>query len=553
MASIALLSYGLLPAEKEASPEVKSLAGRDSQARVRQQAFPTNGVVRRACSLAPELLLRIWRGYHHRRSEDLTMVPRWPNYPGGLELPSHSGPWDYLQQVPLVFYGPSRIKRSPRPIEKHVSITDVYPTVGELLDVQLEPRAGRVLTEALKEEVPGVPRLIVTVVWDGVGLNVLKRWPDSWPNLARLQRRGTFFTDATVGSSPSITPATHSSLGTGTFPRRHGITAIQYRNSAGRIQEAFAGSDPSDLNLTTFADQIDRDLENAPKVGLIAWGLWPLGMLGHGSEIPGGDADQFINLNNRSGAMTAAGFYSSGAQLDDLPSPTYYADKLDRTDGTLDGEWLDHDILRLHDNPAWVRYQSDSVLASLKRERYGQHLTPDLFFINFKTADIVGHHYTMDSQRMTHVLQAQDQALGRITRYLDRKVRDYVLILTADHGHVPSSARTGAWAIGNGEVRRDIDAHFGAPSGRSLVRESGSTGLFLNYRLMRALDLTDMDIARFLNAYTIKQSWRGSTLPEGYGERGDEQVFVATLPRSARGHIMECAFGGPRPPRGMDD
>src|SRR5918997_1552601 len=34
------------------------------------------------------------------------------------------------------------------------------------------------------------PRLVVVVVWDGGGWNVLERWPDAWPTLGRMMRAG---------------------------------------------------------------------------------------------------------------------------------------------------------------------------------------------------------------------------------------------------------------------------------------------------------------------------------------------------------------------------
>jgi Type I phosphodiesterase / nucleotide pyrophosphatase len=121
---------------------------------------------------------------------------------------------------------------------------------------------------------------------------VLERWPDAWPNLARLTREGTSLIDAVVGSSPSITPATHSTLGTGACPRRHGVTAIEYRTEDGSVRQAFAGRNPADLRLTTMTDEIDLALNNEPKVGMLAWKGWHLGMLGHGTQKPGGDADE---------------------------------------------------------------------------------------------------------------------------------------------------------------------------------------------------------------------------------------------------------------------
>src|SRR3712207_1628863 len=74
-----------------------------------KRTFASDDPVERGCDLDERQLLRIWRGHHPKHSEDVTIVPQEPNYSGTFGITSHSGPWDYLQFVPLVFYGPNRI------------------------------------------------------------------------------------------------------------------------------------------------------------------------------------------------------------------------------------------------------------------------------------------------------------------------------------------------------------------------------------------------------------------------------------------------------------
>ena len=192
-----------------------------------QRTFDTDDWMERACALPEKQLVRIWRGHHDAHSEDVTIVPLPPNYSGGFGTTSHSGPWEYLQNVPLVLYGPDHITTAG-PLDTFATLADVYPTVGALTGVELPARDGRVLSEAIVRGADP-PSLVVTVVWDGVGRNVLEHWDGRWPNLERLERQGASFVRATVGSSPSITPATHATLGTGSFPADHSVTAIEYR------------------------------------------------------------------------------------------------------------------------------------------------------------------------------------------------------------------------------------------------------------------------------------------------------------------------------------
>lgn len=521
-----------------------------------------NDPVERACALEEEILLRVWRGYYKGRSEDIIMVPQFPNYSGLFDVVNHSGPWDYLTNVPLVFYGPERIEASGQ-IEDHADITDVYATAGALTKVDLPPRDGEVLSEALKPGVEGAPKLIVTVVWDGVGRNVLEQWRGSWPTLARLETDGTSFVNASVGSSPTITPAIHSSLGTGAFPRSHGVTGIYYQEPDRSVTGAFANRSTEDLELTTFADEIDQAYGNASLVGLIASRSWHMGMLGHGSRIEGGDEDQLgifreELVQDPTGdefSGQTSGFSFPGALADSSWSRLEeYGDEVDRSDGRADGKWLGHPVLdgEVRDNPAWVMHETDAILQMLEVEGYGTDDVPDMLFTNLKMADTIGHRYLMDSQEMKLIVQALDDSLERMIDYLDEEVGDYVLVLTADHGHTLSGLKTGAWPVRNGVLVDDIDAHFEAPEGESLVKRNVAVGLFLNQSLMRAMGLTAEDIVRYINDYTVRENWPEDELPEGYENRGGENVFSAAWAGSTMDAVMRCAFGSSRPPQDLD-
>jgi hypothetical protein len=511
-----------------------------------ERTFASNDPIERACALDPALLARVWRGYQPKHSEDVTFVPLAPNYSGAFDVTSHSGPWDYLQNVPLILYGPGVIEAAG-PVKDAATLADVFPTAGALAGVELPQRDGRVLETALADDA-SPPKLVLTMMWDGVGRNVLERWPDRWPTVARMEREGTSYSLATVGSSPSITPATHSTLGSGAFPRTHGVTAINYRSDNGGVRTVFSQRDPSDLKLTTFADLIDPALGNEPLVGMLAWKSWHIGMLGHGAATPGGDADQLAIIGADERITGNPLYYSTPGYLERFPGLQEHADALDRADGKADGKWRGHGIMDLHDNPAWVEYEADALLAMLEREGYGADDVTDFFFTNFKPTDIVGHQYTMDSPEMGDVLQAQDAALARILEYLDENVGDYAIILSADHGHTPSPERSGAWPLLQGQIQEDIDAHFEVPKGQTLVESPNPVGPFLDKKVMKELGVSGADVAEFLNGYTIRENWEGEALPEGFEDRGEENVIAAAWSRRQYAAVMECAFGSAEPP-----
>lgn len=507
--------------------------------------FESDDPIERACDLSDEILVRTWRGYMEGRSEDISMVAQFPNFSGTFTVPNHSGPWDYLQNVPLIFYGPGHIEPQGQ-LDEFASLADIYPTMGRLAGVPLENRSGRVLEEALVEEAEP-PKLVVFLVWDGAGRNMLERWPDAWPTLAKLENEGTSYLGATVGSSPSITPATHATMGTGAFPNEHGAVGIKYRNGSGAVTKAFQGRDPRFLETSTWGDDIDLALDNEPVVGMLAWRSWHMGMLGHGSQYEGADKDLFGLIGD--GQVSGNDeWYETPQGLSDPLALRSAARSLDREDGEADGEWMGHDILEMHDNPAWVRYQSKLLIDLISNEGFGADHVPDLLSTNFKMTDIVGHQYGMDSKEEEAILKAQDDALEEMLDHLDETVGSYVVIMTSDHGHTPSTERTGAWPVNNTEVKADINRFFESTEERPLVQDSSAVGVFLDKEVMAELDVTEDDVARFLNGYRLADNWPEEELPDGYEDRADENLFSATFPLKRMDEVMKCAFGSVRPP-----
>ena len=512
-----------------------------------QRVSKSNDAVGRACAMPKENVARLWRGWSPRRSFELILVPRYPNYPGSFDYTGHSGPWDYLQNIPLVLYGSAIHGRGI--VKRPASIVDVYPTVGELLDANLPDHGGRPLSEAIDPQGP-LPRLVVTLVWDGVGRNVLERWPDAWPNLKRLEKEGTSYLNASLASSPSITPATHTSLGTGAYPREHGIPGIEMRLDNGQMSGAFLDRDPSQVEVTTFADEYDLAMDNEPLVGMLGWKAWHLGMLSHGTQLAGGDADHLGLLGHFDGDITGnETYYSLPPYLSGFLGLDRHATELDREDGEVDGKWMGHEIGRLHDNPAWIHWQEDAVQEILEREGYGQDDVPDLFFTNYKIADIVGHEYTIESPEMEVVLRAQDEVLGRFVDYLDEEVGDYVLVITSDHGHTPPSSVTGGWPVDMGELNRDLHEHFGLDEEEEPITDKATAaGFFLDEPALRQRGITDEEITAFVNRYTIAENWPEEELPEGFVDRGDEQVFEAAFMGEQWPEVIQCAFGSKKLP-----
>ncbi|MDQ3940454.1 MAG: alkaline phosphatase family protein, partial [Actinomycetota bacterium] len=350
------------------------------------ESAPADRWLDASCSLPDKILERIERGTVPARSADLHMVPRFPNYFGSFKISTHSGPWDYLQRVPLVFYGPGFIEPAcDVTLDRPVTVADIAPTFAELLGYPFPTdRPGRAITEIMLPagERADPPALIVLVVWDGGGTNVIDRWPDAWPFLKTLMTNGTSIQDATVGSSPSVTPSTHATMGTGAFPDAHGIPDIPLRNGE-RVPDSYPDKSPKFLELETLADMFDRDNGNEPVIGMIAERGWHLGMMGHGGLLPGADRDFAVMTQGGDGELTTnPDYYRLPDYMRDVPGLAADDAAVDAADGETDGAWMGHPLPDVHRagaaNPVWTLYQVRLIRQLIDQAGFGRDEVPDM-------------------------------------------------------------------------------------------------------------------------------------------------------------------------------
>ncbi len=520
----------------------RSLSGETSQAGIRVTGMAP-------CEVPVELLQRVWRGYSAGRSGDVLTIEWAPNQFAGIR---HSTPFPYTQDVPLLLYGP-RYVRAGITSSRAVTVADLAPTGAALLGFDDFPkRDGEALEEALRPEAAASsPRLIITVVWDGGGDNLLRQWPEAWSNLKSLVSRSTFFDNATVGSSPSITPAVHSTIGTGVFPKTHGQTDMILRVDD-EMQFVWGELSPRFLETATLADLWDRARGNAPLVGAMARSSYHLGMLGHGAYLRGGDKDiAVVDETDDLGFRTNTRYYRLPSYLGDPEELAHAVRAVDRRDGRGDGVWLDNPISAddplVRATPAWPIYQTTQLVELLRRERFGADRVPDLLYVNYKSTDLAGHRWNLVEPEERAVLREQDRQLRVLLEALDHHVgrRRYVLALTADHGISPYPSDTGGWPISGDELLADIQAELGeGPDEAPLVRQNRGYQLFLDPEALREQSVAASDIAEFIRNYTIRDNAATQSALEGFRDRADERVFMtATTPAGLRA-ALACAAAG---------
>jgi hypothetical protein len=432
-----------------------------------------------ACRLPPRQLTRILAGYRPGRSGDVQFVPRPRNY---FDEHSHSGPWGYLQRVPLLVYGPGQVPAAGV-VRRPVTLSQVAPTVGA--HVGLRPNGGDAspLNEAVRAT-SDVPRLVAVVVWDGGGRIVLGQHPVSWPVLRSLRPAGVWYSRATVGSSPSVSPAVHASLSTGLPPADHGLVDMVFRTS-GRIVRV--DEDPSFLLAPTVADRYDRRRGNRPVVALVGHPLI-VSMLGQGSGLPGADRDIAL-IEGEAGWIPPVGGDAR------FRFPLYVQETFHASEAPPEPSAT----------ARFASFQTRTIARLVRREGMGADAVPDLLLVNYNQINEVGHHWGVHGRPMAAAVRSTDRALGRLIRLLDRAagVGEWVLFVMADHGSTPDASVTGSFRINSEALARDLRTRFDHDGdGTSAIASIRVTQLWVRRGELAEEGFHPDDVARFLQGYT---------------------------------------------------
>lgn len=491
-----------------------------------------------AADLGTEYMELVARAYRAGRSGDLQLLVapfNSANYPqeSAALLPrdprtSHAAVWMYLERIPLVVYGPGIVE--PSDSEERVSLADLAPTTAELIgfDEWPDDREGRPLPGLTTTGV--TPKIVFTFVIDGGGWNVLHQWPDAWPNLKRLMREGANYRDAIVGSFPAVTAAAHATIGTGTFPRQHGITGHNIRDDDD-VRKAYGEigrADPSDILVPTLSD-LWHDATDA-WVGQIGYQIWHLGMLGRGGT---GRADDDAPVAVYFDEDGGRGWLPHHPDLYRLPNDTPGLEVFEgRAEGFTDPGW----------DPAYADwgnpyccappiagYQGDLIEATLDSEPIGEGAT-SLLYTTYKSPDYTGHVYGMASKWEELMLAAVDEEIGRTVEMLEERFPgEYVVIVTADHGQCPLPDDAGGVRLDPIQLERVIEQEFGAGFADA-VQSVVPSEIYLHPRALRDAAATPEDVAAFLRHLTYRQNL-GPYVPEDAIQQDllDREQFAAVF------------------------
>ena len=339
--------------------------------------------------------------------------------------------------------------------------------------------------------------------------------PDWSAGLKRLVTDGASFRRAAYPYFMTVTCAGHATIGTGAFPRTHGVIQNEWadrnRRSApwcvddplasdiGYGPPAGGGHSGRQLLVPTFADQM-RERKAAHVVSVSLKADAAIMLAGHG-----GDAVTWVN-GSLTGWATSSAFTSSpvpavsrfvgsnsidayfkrvwdrllpvGKYLDadagvgEGPPPGWNATFPHPLTGRGTTPDVDFRVQWLH-SPFVDDYVGRFASALVDSMRLGQHEGTDVLAISFSSTDEVGHLFGPRSQEVQDTLARLDRTIGSLLDRLDTAVGrgQYVVALTADHGvtAIPEQAKRegrDAGRLDPDEIVDRVEARLNAVWGR---------------------------------------------------------------------------------------
>ena len=322
------------------------------------------------------------------------------------------------------------------------------------------------------------PKLVVILVVDQMRIDYLQWYAANYSaGFARLMRDGAWFTEAAYPYLNTVTCPGHSTIGTGSFPYRHGMILNNWFDpKTGKAP--YCTDDPTVAEISyNHLPPVQGDsakLLRVPAIGeqimnrggrSVALSLKPRSAV----TLTGHKATAVVWFDDRGGWTTSTAFTPGPvpflqAFIDANPLTADYDKVWERTlplsayqgQDDMKGEgkvvgWtntfphplavpggkIDADYYaRWQRSPYADEYLGRMAAASIDALKLGQGSTTDFLGVSFSAVDGVGHVYGPRSHEIQDLLVRLDRTIGKLLEHLDSTVGagNYVLGLSADHG-----------------------------------------------------------------------------------------------------------------------
>jgi predicted AlkP superfamily pyrophosphatase or phosphodiesterase len=361
-------------------------------------------------------------------------------------------------------------------------------------------------------------RLVVIVALDQFRAEYLTTFASHWrAGFKTLLAEGAVFTRAAYPYLHTDTCAGHFTIGTGTFPRTHGMVADTWWDTGAKRAIECTDDDQSPVVTYGRASKLGKSARNsmAPSLTDELRGQRPggrvvtlsmkarsaIGLAGHG-----GDAVTWFEEGAGVGAFVTSRMFSA----DQVPAVRTFLAR-DSFESDFGKVWMlrdppetyrnadagvgerprqpwtglfPHEIRSTSTNQATQRDDavalwraspfSDAYLGRMAADlsdafKLGRRDATDFLGVSFSATDTVGHPFGPGSRELEDTVARQDDVLGALIKYLDDNVgrQRYVLALSADHGVADVPVTRSAGRVAQEDVRERIEdilnTRFGPP------------------------------------------------------------------------------------------
>jgi hypothetical protein len=274
------------------------------------------------CSLPGRVRNLLAAGFRDGRGPHLLAVAGRTPIRGASGGGDPRAPWPTIDpgtsdRVPLIFAGAGVHQEAVVP--SGTTLDAVAPTAARAIGLRRPHpgvRSGRAVPEVARPA--GRPRLVVQVVWAGVGSSALRADPSTWPTLRGLIEGHPATLDARVGSLPLDPAAVLTTIGTGALPRDHGITGTLVRDDEGRTVRAWGARSPYSV-VAGLGDDLDELRDQRPRIGGVVTDVAERGVIGGGWYVDGDRDDLVVEPAPARQAEAAAGLLAAGYGRDEVP------------------------------------------------------------------------------------------------------------------------------------------------------------------------------------------------------------------------------------------
>jgi predicted AlkP superfamily pyrophosphatase or phosphodiesterase len=357
-------------------------------------------------------------------------------------------------------------------------------------------------------------RLVVIVVLDQFRADYLTTFASHWRDGFRtLLSEGAVFTRAAYPYQHTDTCAGHFTIGTGAFPRTHGMVSDLWWDPESRRNIECTDDDQSPLvtygrpsklgksarrsMVPSLADELRGQKPGARVVTLSLKARSAIGLAGHG-----GDAVTWFEETVGVGSFVTSRAFSAepvpavraflardsfekdfgkswtlrdpremyrnaDAGVGERPRQPWTGLFPHEIKGTTDSR--DDAVALWRASPLSDAYLGRMAIDLIDAFSLGTRTGTDFLGVGFSSSDSVGHPFGPASRELEDTVARQDDVLGALIRKLDEKVgrERYVLALSADHGVAEVPVTRGAGRVASDDIRERIEeiliSRFGPP------------------------------------------------------------------------------------------